>query len=109
MNGEESKGCCGGSKDDTLRSMAGDFYNRKMLPFVILVWAYSLAFIAGAIYSGIKFFDAEDAKCQIMFAVIFVCCFQFICLMKLFAWGMIHRVGIKRAIKRLEKLIAEKG
>ncbi len=109
MSCEENSGCCGGSKDDTLWSMAGDFYSRKMLSVTILVWVYGLAFIAGAIYSGIKFFDAEETKCQIMYAVIFVSCVQFICLMKLFAWGMIHRVGIKGEIKRLEKLIAEKG
>ena len=60
-----------------------------------------------AIFSGIKFFDADQLKDQLMYAVIFICSIQFICLMKIFAWQMIHRNGIKREIKRLEMKITQ--
>jgi len=95
------------SKEDTVRSMVKDFYSRRMLGTVILVWAYAVIFVALAIYSGIKFFKTDQAQFQIMYAAIFVCCIQFVVLMKIFAWQMIHKNSIKREIKRLELRIAE--
>jgi hypothetical protein len=94
-------------KEDSLWSMATDFYNRKMLPVIILVWAYALVFIAITVFSAVKFFRVETFKNQIMYAAIFICCIQFVSLIKIFAWQMIHRNGIKREIKKLELRIAE--
>ena len=95
------------SKEDTLCSMAHDFYNRKMLSIIIVTWVYFLVFLALAVFSGIKFFKAEQTRYQIMHAAIFVCCTQFFTLIKIFAWQMIHRNSLKRAIKRLELRIAD--
>lgn len=95
------------SKEDTLCSMLKDFYNRKMLSIIILVWAYFLVFLALAIFSGIKFFKTDQTMYQIMYAVIFVCCIQFFTLIKIFAWQMIHKISLRREIKRLELTIAE--
>ena len=94
-------------KEDTLWSMAREFYSRKMLGVIIIVWTYGLIFIAGAVFSAIRFFDTEYTKFQIMYAAIFVCCIQFIVLMKIFSWQMIHRNSIKRAIRKLELRIGE--
>ncbi|MHC4463237.1 MAG: DUF6768 family protein [Planctomycetota bacterium] len=90
------------SKEDSIWSMARDFYSRKMLPVVILVWIWAIIFFVGAAYSGIIFFKTDQIKFQIMYAAIFICCFQGICLMKIFAWQMIHRQDIKREIKKLK-------
>lgn len=95
------------SKEDTIWSMVGDFYNRKMLSIIIFLWVWAIIFIAGAVYSCIKFFDAEQTKSQIMYASIFVCLIECIAMLKIFAWQMIHRNSIKREIKRLELRIAE--
>ena len=95
------------SKEDTLRSMVKEFYSRKMLSSIILVWAYAIIFFAGAAYCGIQFFKTDQARFQIMYAAIFVCCIQCIGLIKIFAWQMIHKNSIKREIKRLEIRIAE--
>jgi hypothetical protein len=107
MNGEEIKknveGTSNESKDDLVWSMASDFYNKKMLPVVIVVWLWAIIFFAGAAYCGVRFFKADQTKYQIMYAAIFVCCFNGICLVKIFAWQMIHRQGIKREIKKLKK------
>lgn len=105
MEQEKKKVCC--EKEDTLCAMARDFYNMKMLPFIIVVWVYALVFIALAVFSGIRFFAAEQTKDQIMYAVIFVCSIQFVTLMKIFAWQMIHRNRITRQLKRLELRLAE--
>ena len=94
-------------KEDTLCSMVGEFYNRKMLPIIALTWGWFLVILALAIFSAARFFEADDAKSQIMYAAVFVCCFQLFILIKIFAWQMIHRVSIKRAIRRLETRVAE--
>ena len=104
MNGEQKK-----LKEDTLRSMARQFYNRKMLSVIILVWTYFFVFLVLAVLSGIKFFESEQIKDQIMYAAIFVCCIQFFVLIKIFAWQMIHRNSIKEEIKKLGLRIAEWG
>ncbi len=95
------------SKEDTLWSMIGEFYNRKMLGSIIVVWVYAIIFVAMAVFSAMSFFKSEGTKEQLMYAAIFICSIQFICLMKVFAWQMIHRNSIKRQIKCLEIRIAE--
>lgn len=95
------------SRENTIWSMVGDFYNRRMLSMIIFIWAWALLFVAGAIYSAVLFFRNVETKSQIMYAAIFLTCCQFLGLMKIFAWQMIHRNGLKREIKRLELRIAQ--
>jgi hypothetical protein len=95
------------SKEVSIRSMLHDFYCKKMLSTVILVWVCALIFIAIAVFSGIKFSHAEQTKVQIMYAALFICSIQYITLIKNLAWQIIHRNGTKREIKRLELRIAE--
>jgi len=94
-------------KEDTFRTMLSDFYNRKMLTIIIVVWTFGVISMLGAVYCGIQFFKAQDTQSQIMYAVIFICCYQTVGLMKIFAWQNIHKNGIKREIKRLELRVAE--
>jgi hypothetical protein len=95
------------TRENTLRSMLKEFYNRKMLSVVILVWIGAVIFLAGAVYSGIQFFNTDQTQHQIMFATIFIVCWQVVGQLKSFAWLMIHKNSIKREIKRLEFRIAE--
>ena len=111
MNDEQIKKIIEGAyeepQEDTIWSMVRDFYNRRMLSMVVFIWAWGLVIMAVTIYSGIKFFAVDQTKSQIMYAAIFICGCQFIALMKIFAWQLIHRNSIKREIKRLELRIAE--
>jgi multisubunit Na+/H+ antiporter MnhG subunit len=111
MNDEQIKNIIDGKYDqqreDSIRSMLRDFYNRKMLSTVVFVWVWGLFVVGVAIYSAIRFFEADQIRPQIMYAAIFVAGCQFMALMKIFAWQMIHRNSIKREIKRLELRIAE--
>jgi Na+/melibiose symporter-like transporter len=107
MNDEQTKTTNNDSDDLSLCSMFHDFYNRRMLSVVILVWLWAIIFIGGAVYSGIQFFNTDRLRDQIMHAAIFICCFEGVVLIKIFAWQMIHRNAIKRHIKRLELRIAE--
>ena len=95
------------SKEDTLLSMVGQLYSRKMFPSLIAHGAYSLVFIVLAVFCGIKFFNAEQVQFQMMYAAIFVCCVQFVVLRKVIYWQMLHKNNISREIKRLELRIAE--
>ena len=91
----------------SLCSMLKDFYNRKMLAVIILTWFWFLVILALAIYSGIKYFQSEQPKDLIFYAVLFIIAMLFMALMKIFAWQFIHRNSIKREIKKLELRINE--
>ena len=95
------------SKEDTLLSMVGQLYSRKMFPSFIAHFLYSLPFIVGAVVCGVIFFKTNQTQFQIMYATIFVCCVQFCIFSKAKYWQMLHRNNISREIKRLELRIAE--
>ena len=91
----------------TLRSMLRDFYNRNMLPVIVLTWFWFLVILALAIYSGIKYFQAVETKDLILYAALFIIAVQFVGLMKVFGWEIINRNSINREIKKLELRIDE--
>jgi len=95
------------SREDSLLSMTGQLYSAQMLPSMLVHGVYSLPFIAGAIFCGIKFFRTDQVQLQIMHATIFACCIQFMIFSKNKYWQMLHRHNINREIKRLELRIAE--
>ncbi len=95
------------SREDTLLSMTGQLYSKQMLPSMLVHGIYSIPFIAGAIYCGIKFFRTDQSQFQLMYAAIFVCCVQGIIFSKAKYWQMLHKNNISREIKRLELRIAD--
>lgn len=111
MNDEQIKriteGTYDDSKEETLRSMASDFYSRRLLSTAILVWAWAIIFMALAVYSALQFFKTDQTKWQIMYAALFILGAHGVGLMKIFGWEMVHRHSIKRDIKRLELRVAE--
>ena len=95
------------SKEDTLLSMVGQLYSRKMLPSFIVHGIYSLPFIVLAVFCGVRFFNTQQIQSQVMYAVLFICCIQFVIFSKVKYWQMLHKNNISREIKRLELRIAE--
>ena len=95
------------SKEDTLLSMVGQLYSRKMLPSMFVLATYLVPCFAGAIYCGVKFFKTDQSQFQLMYAAIFVCCVQGIIFSKVKYWQMLFKNNISREIKRLELRIAE--
>ena len=93
------------ANDCSVFGMMKDLFNKKMTGILVIIYAYSIIFVAGCVLSGIKFFDAAETRDQIMYAVIFMSCIQFICLLKIFAWQMIHRNGIRRRLNEIEAKI----
>ena len=95
------------TKEDTIWSMARDFYSRKMRSTAILVFIWCGTYATLAVFSAIQFFRADPTKFQIMYAAFFVCCIQLYAAAKVFSWQAGHKNSIKREIKRLELRIAE--
>jgi hypothetical protein len=95
------------SKEDSLFSMVGELYSKKMIPSFIAHFLYGLPFLIGAVYCGIKFFKTDQTQYQIMYAAIFVCCIQFCIFSKAKYWQMLYKINTSREIKRLELRIAE--
>jgi hypothetical protein len=95
------------TKEDTVWTMIRDFYNKKFLCVVIVFWILMILFMAGLVYSGIKFFKTEQVQYQIMYSTIFISCLFGGTTIKIFVWLLAHRHGIDREIKRLELRIAE--
>ncbi len=90
----------------SIRSMLGEFYNRRMLWTSVFIWTVALAFLLGAVLSAVRFFGATETRYQIMYATLFLTFVHWLGLMKIFAWQMIHRNSVAREIKRLEIRIA---
>jgi len=81
---------------------------KKMRWVMINTYVWFFIFLVPLIYSAIEFFRTEEIQYQIMYAPIFICCWLSIGILKVFAWVMIQRVGIRREIKRLEIHLATK-
>ncbi|UCD51450.1 MAG: hypothetical protein JSW27_02230 [Phycisphaerales bacterium] len=95
------------AREDTWQAMAREFYSRRMRSVAIMVWAWAIIFLGGAVYCAVRFAYTDQTKSQIMYAALFVCLVLSIGFIKVFAWEMINRNNIKREIKRLELRIAE--
>jgi len=95
------------SKEDTLRAIGRDFYSRRFRSAAVLSWVWSLIFIALAAYSAMQFFRANGTQEQIMYAVLFILGAHGVGLMKILAWQMLFRYGLRRDLKRLELSVAE--
>jgi hypothetical protein len=94
------------AREGSIRSMLGEFYNRRMFWTAVFIWTVALAFLLGAVLSAIGFFGATETRYQIVYATLFLTFVHWLGLMKIFAWQMIHRNSVAREIKRLEIRIA---
>nr|NQU89474.1 hypothetical protein [Bacteroidota bacterium] len=112
MNNEPEKMNCESpmefdeSKEDTYSSMLRDFFGKRMRWVMVGVFVWFFIFLVPLVISVIGFFRAEQVQYQIMYAAIFVCSWLSIGFLKVFAWVMVQRVGIRREIKRLESRLA---
>ncbi len=95
------------SGEDSILWMLSEFYSPRMRAMAALLWVIGLAFLILAVYSAVSFFRTTDTKQAILFATIFICCFNGLGLVKIFAWQIIHRNSIKREVRRLGQRMAE--
>lgn len=96
-------------REATMRSWITDCYSKRMRWVMICVNGTYLVLSVLGILSAIAFFKTDQAKYQIMYAAIFVCCNLWIGFGSVFGWVMMQRPSISREIKRLELRVAELG
>jgi hypothetical protein len=95
------------SKEDSLRSLAKEFFSKKMRWVIINCYVWFFVLLVPIIISVKQFFKTDQTKSQIMYAAIFICCTLSINFLKVLWWVMAQRYSIKREIKRLELRVAE--
>jgi len=93
------------TKEDTMRSWLRDAFSKRMRWVMSYVSAGYLILSALGIFSVIKFFRTDQAKYQIMYAAIFICCNLWGGLVSIFGWVMMQRPRISRLEFRIAELI----
>ena len=95
------------SKEVMMRSYLGDFYSKRMRWVVLNVFICYFVCLVPIIFCAIRFFQTDQARYQIMYAAIVICCSHWMGFVSVFAWVMVQRPSISRKINRLELCIAE--
>lgn len=75
-----------------------------------LVWlttTWSFVFFALAVFSAVRFFQAEDTRLVLTWAVAFMFCMNAVSMLKMWWWMEINKNAITREVKRLELQIAQ--
>ena len=93
------------SEEDTIRSWIRDFYSDRMSWVMINFYVVCFVLLFPIIISIIKFFRTDQAKYQIMYAAIFVCCHLWFCCVGIFSCVMMQRPRLSRVEFRIAELI----
>ena len=94
-------------REESYLALISEFYSRKMLGTVLLIWGNFLFFFGLGVACAVMFFLVDSVRDQIMYAALFVCFLQWSTLVKVYAWQVIHKNQVKRDIKRLELRVVE--
>ncbi|MHC4394398.1 MAG: DUF6768 family protein [Planctomycetota bacterium] len=93
------------SEEDTMRSWLRDFYSKRMRWVMINLYVVWFILLVPIIISIIQFFRTNQARYQIMYAAIFVCCNLWFCCVGVFSCVMMQRPRISRLEFRIAELI----
>ena len=93
------------SKEDTMGSWLRDFYSKRMRWVMINLYVAWLILLVPIIISIIQFFRTNQARYQIMYAAIFVCCNIWFCCVGVFSCVMMQRPRLSRLEFRIAELI----
>ena len=96
-----------GDSFDSYMDMIRAFYGKRMRWVAVIVWMWSLIFLAMIIISLVIFIGSEVTKTQIICAALFVSGWVGIGVCKEMAWSMVNKNLLSREIKRLEIRVAE--
>lgn len=99
------------NRDEGLLAMAARFYSKEMRSIALVTWFWFLVFLVPAVYVALRFFRTapDQTKAQILYATIFIACVQGMAIVKVFAWQMMARQGLRGQLMRLVRLHHERG
>ena len=83
-----------------------DTFRGKHWWLTLLTIFWSLVFFGLAIFSAVKFFNTDDSRDMMMWALAFIFCMMAVSMMKMWFWMEMNKNAITREIKRLELQIA---
>ena len=69
-----------------------------------VIW--TMAFFVAFIWSGVKFFNAEETRELLMWAALCIVCWTGVTMLKAWYWMEMNKNAVTREIKRLELQIA---
>ncbi|MFC1764528.1 DUF6768 family protein [Planctomycetota bacterium] len=93
--------------DMTLSSYMRDCYSQRARWILIPVGIGYGLYILPMVFVAVKFFQTDQVRHQILYAVIFICCNSYIGFQSVWAWVMLQRSHSLREIKRLESRISK--
>lgn len=83
-----------------------DTFRGKHWWLTVLTIFWSLVFFVLAILSAVRFFNTDDSRDMMMWALAFIFCMMAVSMMKMWFWMELNKNAITREIKRLELQIA---
>lgn len=72
----------------------------------VLTFFWTLVFLVLGILSAVKFFNTDDSRDMMMWALAFIFCMMAVSMLKMWFWMELNKNAITREIKRLELQIA---
>jgi len=94
------------NREQSLLKEAIQVFRSRKRHFVIISVVVTLAAMALAVYTAIRFFGAEDTRSMIAWSVVFLLCAVTTSMMKVWFWMQMERYAILREVKRLELQVA---
>ncbi|UCC30853.1 MAG: hypothetical protein JSU86_00980 [Phycisphaerales bacterium] len=94
------------SDEQSLCQMVIDSFRTRHRWMVAIMFFWIAAYFIVAIFSAVRFFQAETTRVQIAWAVAFMFCVTAISMMKAWYWMELNKNAVTRRIKRLELQIA---
>jgi hypothetical protein len=98
-----------GAAEPQLREMIGDMFRGRLRWLNVVAQVVGLVFTALAVFAAIRFFQAEELRPMLIWAIALVFCLMTVSLMKIWFWLELQKSAILREIKRLELRVAHIG
>lgn len=92
--------------EPSMLTLVMDTFRGRHRWLVVLTVFWSLVFMVLSIVSAVKFFNTEDPRDMMMWALGFIFCMSAVSMMKLWFWMELSKNAIMREIKRVELQIA---
>lgn len=92
--------------EPSMFTLAMDTFRGRHKWLVMMTAFWSLVFFVLAVISAVKFFNAEESRDLMLWAVAFITCMSAVSMLKMWFFMEINKNALMREIKRLELQIA---
>lgn len=93
--------------DQGIIEMMMGIYRGKLMWLNVLGSIFQLLFMALAVWSAFRFFDATEIRNQILYSTLFLWGVGVTAMFKMWFWMVMNRNSLIREVKRLELQIAQ--